>query len=50
MQKLIVAHSSDVLVSDLKKASHNEWELHVCNNSYPVANMLKYLNPDAMVR
>lgn len=49
MQKLILAHHSNILTNDLKEALQNEWELHICNDSYPVADMLKYLEPDAMI-
>lgn len=49
MQKLIIAHHSDVLVDSLEDVLHNEWEIHTCTTSYPVADMLQYIKPDALV-
>ena len=49
MQRIIVAHHSHELANNLKDALENEWEIHVCTDSYPVADMLHYLKPDALV-
>lgn len=49
MQKLLIAERSDTYTSSLEKALKTEWEVHVCTDSYPVIDTMKYLNPDAMI-
>lgn len=49
MQKLLIAERSDAYTGSLEKSLQAEWEVHVCTDSYPVIDTMKYINPDAMI-
>lgn len=49
MRKLLVAQHSETMADHLQRALQDEWEVHVCIDSYPVIDMLQYMRPEAMV-
>lgn len=49
MRKLLIAQHSETLVENLQEALQNEWEIHVCVDSYPVIDMMRYIKPQAML-
>ena len=49
MRKLLIAQHSEALINSLKNILQEEWELHICTDSYPVVDMLQYIKPEAMV-
>ena len=49
MRKLLIAQRSEPLIDNLKHSLQDEWELHICTDSYPVFDMLQYIKPEAMV-
>lgn len=49
MRKLLIAQHSETLISRLEHTLRDEWEIHICTDSYPVVDMLQYIKPEAMV-
>lgn len=49
MQKLLIAESSDVMTESLTDLLAEQWEIHTCSNGYAATDMIKYLQPDAMI-
>ena len=49
MQKLLIAQHSETMLNQMQHALHDEWEIHVCRDSYPVIDMMEYMKPEAML-
>lgn len=49
MRKLLIAQHSETMVNHLQQALHDEWEVHICMDSYPVIDMMEYMKPEAML-
>ena len=49
MRKLLIAQHSETIADQLQHALQDEWEVHVCIDSYPVIDMMQYMRPEAMV-
>lgn len=49
MQKVLIAEHSESLATSLEKTLQTEWEVHICTNSYPMIDLLQYLQPEALV-
>lgn len=49
MRKLLIAQHSETMVSHLQRTLQDEWEIHICMDSYPVIDMMEYMKPEAMV-
>ncbi len=49
MRKLLIAQHSETIVDHLQRTLHDEWEIHVCVDSYPVIDMIQYIRPEAMI-
>lgn len=49
MRKLFIAQHSETIVEQLQHTLQDEWEIHICMDSYPVIDMMQYMQPDAMI-
>lgn len=49
MRKLLIAQRSQAIIDHLQHALHDEWEIHICTDSYPVIDMMQYIKPEAML-
>ena len=49
MRKLLIAQHSETMVDHLQRALHDEWEIHICTDSYPVIDIMEYMKPEAMI-
>lgn len=49
MPKLLIADHSEIRSDSLKEALDTNWEIHICADSYPVIDTMKYINPDALI-
>lgn len=49
MRKLLIAQHSKTIANQLQHALQDEWEIHVCIDSYPVIDIMQYMRPEAMV-
>ena len=49
MPKLLIAQHSQAMIDHLQHALHDEWEIHICTDSYPVIDMMQYMKPEAML-
>lgn len=49
MRKLLIAQHSQTMVDHLQHALHDEWEIHICMDSYPIIDIMEYMKPEAMI-
>lgn len=49
MRKLLIAQHSETIANHLQRSLQDEWEVHICVDSYPVVDMMQYMRPEAMI-